>query len=88
MNFSIILFISIHLDYIQLENICGAIIVRVVSVVVWSQMIVACVDQMDCVWVDRLMVDLMGDTDCVCEEACGVCVSVLGVIQVNVQRWG
>ncbi len=26
--------------------------------------------------------------DCVkCEEACVVCVSVLGVIQVNVQRW-
>ena len=54
----------------------------------WSQMIVVCADQMDCVWVDRLMVDMMGDADCACEEACGVCVSVLGVIQVNVQRWG
>ena len=54
----------------------------------WSQMIVVCVDQMDCVWVDRLMVGTMGDTDCACEEACDVCVLVLGVIQVNVQRWG
>ena len=53
----------------------------------WSQMIVECVDQMDCVWVDRSMVGMMGDTDCACEEACVVCVSVLGVIQVNVQRW-
>ena len=67
---------------------CGAIIVRVESVVGWSQMIVACVDHMDCVWVGRLEVGMMGDTDCACEEACGVCVSVLGVIQVNVQRWG
>ena len=61
---------------------------RAVSVAVWSQMIVACVDQMDCVWVGRLKVGMMGDTDCACEEACGVCVSVLGVVQVNVQRWG
>jgi hypothetical protein len=55
---------------------------------VWSQMIVAFVDQMDCVWVGKLKVGMMGDTDCACEEACGVYVSVLGVIQVNVQRWG
>jgi hypothetical protein len=33
-------------------------------------------------------VGMMGDTDCACEEACDVYVSVLGVIQVNVQRWG
>jgi hypothetical protein len=44
--------------------------------------------QMGCVWVGKLMVGMKGDTDCACEEACGVCVSVLGVIQVNVQTWG
>ena len=39
-------------------------------------MIVACVDQMDCVWVGRLKVGTMGDTDCACEEACGVRIGV------------
>jgi hypothetical protein len=74
-------------DRLLPKPVCGAIIVRVVSVVGWSQMIVACVDHMDRVWVGRLEVGMMGDTDCACEEACGVCVSVLGVVQVNVQTW-
>jgi hypothetical protein len=70
------------------KPVCGAITVRAVSVAVWSQMIVVCVDQMGCVWVSRSKVGMMDGMDCVCEEACGVCVSVLGVIQVNVRRWG
>ena len=34
------------------------------------------------------MVGMMGDTDCACEEACDLFVLVLGVVQVNVQKWG
>lgn len=53
-------------------------------------MIVVSVDQMGCVMlqVDMSVVSMMGDTGCVCEESCDVFVSVLGVVQVNVQRWG
>ena len=67
---------------------CGAAVVRAVSVVVLLQMIVVSVYQMGCVmvWVDKSMVGTMGNTGCSCEEACDVFVSVLGVVQVNVQR--
>ena len=52
-------------------------------------MIVVNVGQKDCALsrVDIRVVGMMGDTDCACEEACVVCVSVLGVVQVNVKTW-
>ena len=53
-------------------------------------MIVVNVDQRGCAMLRVCMsvVGMMGDTDCTCEEACVVFLSVLVVVQVNVQRWG
>jgi hypothetical protein len=54
-------------DRLLPKPVCCALVVRVVKVVEWWYVYVAC--QMGYVWVVKLKVGMMGDTDCACEEA-------------------